>query len=85
VNTFLARLVERGVLEAERVGKAYRYTPRVDRVSCVRAESANFVRRVLGGQWSPLVLQLVESADLTETDIEELETLLREKRREVGE
>jgi len=80
VNTLLARLVERGVLETERIGKAFRYTPLLERETCVRKESAGFVRRILNGQWSPLVLQLVEDADLSPSEIEELEKLLEQKR-----
>ena len=80
VNTLLARLVERGVLATRRVGKAFRYTPLLEREACVRQESAGFVQRILGGQWSPLVLQLVEQANLSPSDIAELEALLQAKK-----
>lgn len=81
-NTLLARLVERGVLTATREGRAFRYRPLLKREACVREESAGFVQRVLGGQWSPLVLELVKEAELSDADIAELEALLREKREE---
>jgi len=83
-NTLLGRLVGRGVLAAERQGRAFRYTPVLERTACVRKESLGFVRRVLRGQWSPLVLQLVEQADLDDKDIAELEKLLAEKRRKTN-
>ena len=83
VNTLLARLVNRGVLAAERAGRAFRYTPLVDRAACVREESAGFVKRVFAGKWSPLVLHLVEQADLSEAEIAELEQVLEDKRKEV--
>ena len=81
-NTLLARLVERGALSAEKQGRAFRYRPLLAREACVREESASFIRRVLGGQWSPLVVQLVREAELSDADIAELEALLRAKREE---
>lgn len=81
VNTLLGRLVERGVLETRRAGKAFRYTPLLEREACVREESAGFVRRILGGQWSPLMLQLVEQASLSPSDIAELQNLLETKKK----
>ena len=79
-NTLLARLVNRGALSAEKKSRAFRYRPLVTREACAREESTSFVRRVLGGQWSPLVVQLVKEAELSDADITELEALLRAKR-----
>src|SRR5215213_4703227 len=53
VNTFLTRLVGKGVLAVERVGKANLYRARVSRDVCVREESRSFMERVFGGLAAP--------------------------------
>jgi BlaI family penicillinase repressor len=80
VNTFLTRLVAKGVLAADRKGKAFIYTPKVAREKCVQAESDSFLRRVFQGATGDLVLHFCERAELTDTEIRELEQLLKARR-----
>src|SRR5688572_17355346 len=55
VNTFLARLVSKGVLSVELDGRAYRYHAKIPRERCVRAESESFLKRVFGGAAAPML------------------------------
>ena len=80
VNTFLARLVEKGILAANRSGKANIYTPLVPREACITAESDSFLQRVFKGATGELMLHFVENADLSDADIAELQTMLRQKK-----
>ena len=80
VNTFLTRLVDKGVLKVSREGKSNAYSPRLKRDECVRQESESFLRRVFQGAAGPLMLHFCEHSELTDLDIAELERLLKTKK-----
>ena len=79
VRTLLRRLVDKDALEQEREGKRFLYAPRVTRDECVRAESDSFLDRVLGKAPVSALLHLVEQAELSTEDIQELQRVLRNK------
>lgn len=79
VNTFLARLVEKGILAVERNGRANIYTPLLTRQECVKKESESFLKRVFRGASKPLLVHFCENAELSEREIEELQQLLEAK------
>lgn len=79
VNTFLSRLVAKGVLRAERDGRAFRYHARIPRERCVRSEGDSFLRRVFGGAVAPLLAHFCEVGDLSDDEIAELRRILNEK------
>ena len=80
VNTFLARLVEKGVLEVRREGRSNVYVPKKTREQCIKAEGQSFLNRVFRGAFGPMLLHFVENAELTKDEIRELERLLRNKK-----
>lgn len=80
VNTFLSRLVDKGVLNADKARKPISYTARLGRDKCVQAEGDSFLQRVFRGATGDLVLHFCERADLTEEEIRELEQLLKAKK-----
>ena len=84
VNTFLTRLVEKGVLRVERVGKANRYSARVSREVCVREESRSFMDRVFGGMAAPAVAHFLEHGELSAREVAELQALLARRRKAGG-
>ena len=79
VRTLLRRLVNKGALAQEAEGKRYIYRPLVSLEDCAKRESESFLDRVLGRTPSATVLQLVQKADLSRKDIQELRKILREK------
>jgi BlaI family penicillinase repressor len=81
VNTFLTRLVEKGVLRVRREGKSNIYSPAKTREQCIRAESDSFLRRVFRGATGPMLLHFVERAELSPDEIRELERLLKQKKK----
>src|SRR5215204_1939539 len=81
VNTFLSRLVEKGVLEVRRDGRSNVYLPLRTRDECIQAEGESFLNRVFRGASGPMLLHFVEKADLSVDEIRELERLLREKKK----
>jgi BlaI family penicillinase repressor len=80
VNTFLTRLVDKGVLAVDKRERAFVYTPRVPREKCVQTEGDSFLQRVFRGATGDLVLHFCERADLTSEEIRELEQMLRAKK-----
>ena len=80
VNTFLTRLVEKGVLGVIKDGKANVYSARLAREECVGVESDSFLQRVFQGAAGPMMMHFCERAKLTTAEIAELEELLKSKK-----
>ncbi len=79
IKTMLHRLVKKGALSTEQIGKKYRYTAAVRRSACVRKASRSFLERVFGGDAAPALLHLVKTEKLSEDDLEQLRELLDSK------
>jgi len=77
VNTFLTRLVAKGVLNVSKDNHVNLYSPALRRQDCVREESRHFLQRVFQGAAGPLLVHFCGEAKLTPDEIAELETLLR--------
>jgi predicted transcriptional regulator len=77
VKTLLARLVQKGAVAAEADGRRYLYSPAIERADAVGEESQRFVDRLFGGRVSPLIAHLADREALSDTDIAEIEALLR--------
>jgi BlaI family transcriptional regulator, penicillinase repressor len=80
VNTFLTRLVDKGVLTVDKREKAHVYKARLLREKCIQAESESFLKRVFQGATGDLVLHFCERADFTEAEVRELEQMLKERK-----
>lgn len=78
VITFLARLMEKGMVTATRVGKANQYEARLTEQEYRNLETKRFIRDVHQGSVSGLISALCDNGDLTKEDIEELMKRLRE-------
>jgi BlaI family transcriptional regulator, penicillinase repressor len=79
VKTMLHRLVRKGALKAEQIGKKYSYSPAVRRDACVRQASRSFLDRVFGGDATPALLHFVKTSKLTDRDIDEIRAMLDKK------
>ena len=79
VNTFLARLVDKGALSVHRDGKANVYAPKFNREQCVRQESDTFLKRFFRGAAGPMLAHFCERADLTESEIAQLRQILDQR------
>lgn len=77
VKTLLNRLLKKGALSFEKVGKAYLYTARVSEVECQRSETKSFIQRVCGGSILPMLAHFVQNEKLTPSEVAELKELLR--------
>ncbi|HEY1685367.1 MAG TPA: BlaI/MecI/CopY family transcriptional regulator [Tepidisphaeraceae bacterium] len=82
VKTLLNRLLKKGALEFEIVGKKYLYRPRSSRDACVKAESQSFLAKIFGGNRGAMLCRFVDETKLSETEIAELRKLLERKSKE---
>jgi BlaI family penicillinase repressor len=80
VNTFLARLMAKGVVTRTKEGNINYYSARLRRGECVAREGRGFLDRVFRGAAGPMLLHFCERADLTDAEIRELELLLQKKK-----
>lgn len=81
VKTLLSRLVTKGALATEPDGRRFLYTPLIERSAYVGTESKRLVQRLFGGRAAPLFAHLAENEALSDEDIAEIESLLREMRK----
>ena len=79
IKTMLHRLVKKGALSTEAVGKKYRYRAAVQREACVRQASQSFLKHVFGGHAAPALLHLVRASKLTADEVARLRELLDSK------
>ena len=81
VKTLLGRLVAKRVIGTEPQGRKFLYHPLIERSDYVGGESRRLVDRLCGGRAAPLFAHLAETEALTDSDLEEIEALLKEMRK----
>ena len=79
IRTLLARLVEKGVLNAAEQGHRYVYSPAVTRQRCVRSESRTFLEKVFGGDVSSLLLHFAKESRMPAEKVEQLKRMLEDR------
>ncbi len=82
VKTLLARLVEKGALGHRSEGRRYLYRPLITRAEYAAGETETLADKLFGGRAAPLIAHLADARGLSADDIEELETILAELKRE---
>lgn len=75
IATFLARLVDKGAISAERRGKALYYTPIITAKEYKKAQVKNLIKNVFDGSAQDLVASLFEEKAITDSDISELKAI----------
>ena len=81
IRTLINRLVQKGAIDFEKHGRAHLFFPLIKLADVQRAETKTFITRVFNGAAKPLIAAFLEETDLTEEDIEELEQLLKRKKK----
>lgn len=72
VQTLISRLVAKNMLQREKHGRGYRYSPAVDREEFVRRKSRQFVGTFFRGRITPLVAAFAETGKLSREDLKQL-------------
>ena len=83
IKTYINRLLKKGALGYEKSGRSYSYYPLLSEKDCIRAESSSFLEKVYDGAIGLLVSNFIEDEDLSEKDIERLQKLLENKKKNV--
>lgn len=78
IATFLARLVEKGVLAAEKRGKSMYYTPLISSKEYKKSQVTGLVRNLFDGSARELVAHLFEGKSLSDEDIQELKSIFED-------
>lgn len=84
VKTLMDRMVEKGLLESERIRKMILYRPCIKRVQAQRAELIRATRRAFHGAFSPMVEFLLDDNKLSKEELEHLAKMIRRKRDRKG-
>lgn len=80
IKTLISRLVKKEVLGFTADGRIYHYYPLVSKEECIRKESKSFLDRVYNGTVKNMVLNFIESGNLSDKDIEDLKDILEKKK-----
>ena len=80
VLTLLSKLVEKGYLSLERQGRRNLYTPLGSERDYRRWANRSFLGKMYQSSLRRMVASLVESSDLTDRDLQELEEFITEQR-----
>lgn len=83
VMTTLARLFEKGLLEREREGKRYVYSPRVSRQAFLESTAREVLKSSLD-EPSALALLAEKVSEASALELDELEALIKRRRKELG-
>lgn len=75
-RTLLARLVQKGALEYQKLGRAYVYEPKVTERECIAAASDSFLDRVFGGALQPMLVHFVRERGLSKKELEALREIV---------
>ena len=79
VLTMLVRLIEKGFLKSERVGRERNYIPIICEQDYLQKETGDFMMRHFGNSLGSLVKTLYDGKNLSLEDIQELRDFLTEK------
>ncbi len=79
IKTMLNRLIKKGALGYESIGREYHYFPRISEEECVASHTQSFVDRVFGGETGTMVAAFIKQRRLSEREIAELKAILEEK------
>jgi predicted transcriptional regulator len=78
VLTLLARLIEKGFLSSERVGRERNYTPIISEQEYMQTETENFILRYRGNSLGSLLKTMYDGKNLSSEGIDELKKWIKE-------
>lgn len=76
INTLIRRLVDKGVISAQKQDVLY-YTPNVSETEYIQSEEQDFIDRIYDGSAKNFVAALCKRGKLSETDIDELKDFFK--------
>lgn len=80
VKTLISRLIEKNIIGYEQSGREYKYYPLINEEECRKTENKSFLNRVYNGSLKTLLLNFIEEENLSKEEIEELKSILNERK-----
>lgn len=80
IISLMLRLVERGFLRTEKNGKERTYFPLIEREDYLKFETGGFMDRFHGNSFASLIATLYDGKKIKDSDLDQLEKWLIEKR-----
>jgi len=84
VKTLMDRMVKKDLLQTERIRNLYLYRAAITRAEAQRSEILRTVKRAFDGALTPMMQFLIENESLSEEEYQELERLIRSRKRDRG-
>jgi len=81
VKTMMDRMVRKGLLRTEKIRNLILYRSAISRAEAQRGEVLRTVKRAFRGALTPMMQFLLEAETLTEADLDEIEALIRKRRK----
>jgi len=81
VKTLMDRMATKGLLTTERIRNLMLYRAAIRRDEAQRGELLKTVKRAFGGAFTPMMQFMVENDTFSQRELNELESLIRRKRR----
>jgi BlaI family penicillinase repressor len=82
VKTLMDRMAAKGLLKTERIRNLILYRAAISRPEAQRGELLRTVTRAFGGAFTPMMQFLLDSDTLSQKELDELESMIRERRRQ---
>jgi len=82
VMTVMNIMVKKGYLQRSKQGVSYVYRSRISRQTSTRRMLSDLVDRVFDGSASAVMLNLLETADIDQSDLQELHELINRRAKE---
>ena len=84
VRTLMDRMVAKGLLTAEKIRNLTLYRSAVTRQQAQRGELLYALKNAFNGALTPMVQSLLETGDLSAEELTELESLIKQKKKQIG-
>lgn len=84
IQTLIKRLVNKGALTYEKQSRVFVYTPVVDEKEYTGQESNTFLKRYYDGDITAMLSAYIENDKLSETEIDNLRSLLSKRKQKGG-
>ncbi len=84
VKTMMDRMVKKGLLKTDRIRQIYLYTSAVSLAQARKGELTQAIKQAFNGALTPMMQFLLDSNKLSQEQLSELETMIKQKRKQAG-
>ena len=84
IKSLINRLLNKNVIGFKKLSNEYLYFSLISEDECIKEESKSFINKVFNGSVKSMLLNFVESKEISETDIEELKDILKQSNKKKG-